>query len=216
MSTGTTDNFSARDASAPHTSAPNTSAPPSTCDRLLDAAAELFYRDGMSVGVEALCRAAGVSKRSMYQLFDSKDELIAASLDRSAPRFQTAMLPKHDDGRSPRARIMRVFENLEDRAQAADFRGCPFVAAAIELKAPDHPASVVARRWKNALTTFFHEEARRAGAQDPETLARQLTVVFDGSSTRAVMQAQSLDGLAVLTARTLLDAAGLEEDAYPE
>lgn len=201
MSTGTTDNPSARDTS------------PSTCDRLLDAAAELFYRDGVSVGVEALCRTAGVSKRSMYQLFDSKDELIAASLDRSAPRFQAAMLPAQDDGRSPRARIMRVFENLEDRAQTADFRGCPFVAAAIELKAPDHPASVVARRWKNALTTFFHDEAERAGAPEPETLARQLTVVFDGSSTRAVMQARGLDGLAVLTARTLLDAAGLKDDA---
>ncbi|MEU4745364.1 helix-turn-helix domain-containing protein, partial [Actinosynnema sp. NPDC023658] len=45
-------------------------------DRLLDAAGELFYREGVGVGVDALCKAAGVSKRSMYLLFDSKDELI--------------------------------------------------------------------------------------------------------------------------------------------
>lgn len=185
----------------------------STCDRLLDAAAELFYREGVHVGVEALCRAAGVSKRSMYQLFDSKDAVIAASLERSAPRFQDSMLPPPDDGRSPRERIMHVFEQLERQAQAADFRGCPFVATATELKAPQHPASLVARRWKNELTAFFRAEAQRGAAQDAETLARQLTVVFDGSSARAVMQARGLDGLAVLTAGTLLDAAGLRETA---
>jgi AcrR family transcriptional regulator len=171
----------------------------------------LFYREGVSVGVEALCREAGVSKRSMYQLFDSKDAVIAASLDRAAPRVHNTMVPAEDDGRSPRARIMYVFEHLEDLARTADYRGCPFVATATELKAPKHPASVVARRWKDRLTTFFREEAERGGAQDPETLARQLTVVFDGAGDRAVMQAQGLDGLAVLTAGTLLDAAGLKE-----
>lgn len=183
-----------------------------TSDRLLDAAAELFYREGLSVGVEALCRAAGVSKRSMYQLFDSKDELIAASLERAAPHYDAAMLPTADDGRSPRARILHVFERLEAAATSAEFRGCPYVATAVELKSPEHPASLVARRWKDALTAFFRTEAERGSAPDPETLARQLTVVFDGSSARAVVQAQGLDGLAVLTASALLDAAGLKED----
>ncbi|MFD6751779.1 TetR/AcrR family transcriptional regulator, partial [Streptomyces anthocyanicus] len=59
-----------------------------TRDRLLDAAAGLFYREGVGIGVEALCREAGVSKRSMYQLFGSKDEVLAASLERSAPAHQ--------------------------------------------------------------------------------------------------------------------------------
>src|SRR5919109_3168182 len=97
-----------------------TPAPPaaaaSTRDRLLDAAAELFYREGVGVGVEALCRAAGVSKRSMYQLFDSKDEVVAASLERSAPAYQAFLVPPADDGRPPRARILHVFERLEDAA----------------------------------------------------------------------------------------------------
>lgn len=181
----------------------------STSDRLLDAAAQLFYSEGVNVGVDALCRAAGVSKRSMYQLFDSKNEVIAASLDRAAQRFNS--FPAPDDGRSPRARMLHVFQVLEEQTRRAGFRGCPFVATAIELKAPEHPASLVARRWKDELTAFFRQEAERAGVQDPETLARQLTVVFDGSSARAVMQAQSLDGLAVLTASALLDAAGLTD-----
>ncbi|MEV1003709.1 TetR/AcrR family transcriptional regulator [Nonomuraea sp. NPDC050202] len=189
-------------------------APVSTRDRLLDAAAELFYREGVGVGIDALCRRAGVSKRSMYQLFGSKDEVVAASLDRMAPAYQALLLPPADDDRPPRARILHVFERLEKSAAEPDFRGCPFVAAAVEVKSPEHPASLVARRNKDALTAFFRREAERAGAADPALLARQLTIAFDGSSAQAVVQARGLDGLAVATAAALLDAAGLR--ARPE
>lgn len=179
-----------------------------TRDRLLDAAAGLFYREGVGIGVEALCREAGVSKRSMYQLFGSKDEVLAASLERSAPAHQAFLVPGADD-RSPRARILHVFERLEELADGPDFLGCPFVSVTAELKAPDHPASLVARRCKDTLTAFFEEEAKRGGADDPALLARQLTVTFDGSGVRAVMQGRGLDGLAVTMAGTLLDAAGV-------
>ncbi|MFD9495128.1 TetR/AcrR family transcriptional regulator [Streptomyces sp. NPDC060005] len=187
--------------------APSTTAS-TTRDRLLDAAAGLFYREGVGIGVEALCREAGVSKRSMYQLFGSKDEVLAASLERSAPVHQAFLVPGADD-RPPRARILHVFERLEQLADRPDFRGCPFVSVSAELKAPDHPASLVARRCKDTLTAFFQEEAERAGVEDPAQLARQLTVTFDGSGVRAVMQGRGLDGLAVTMARTLLDAAGI-------
>ncbi len=181
-------------------------------DRLLDAAAQLFYQRGVHVGVDAVCRAAGVSKKSMYQLFDSKDDLLAASLERSASDYQAALLPAADDDRPPRARILHVFERLEHLERAQNFLGCPFVSAAVQLKSPEHPASVVARRRKNGLTAFFQHEAQRAGARDPAQLARQLTLVFDGASARSVVQAQTLDGLAVATAAALLDSAdvGLE------
>ncbi|MFE3410529.1 TetR/AcrR family transcriptional regulator [Streptomyces mirabilis] len=184
--------------------------PTSTRDRLLDAAAELFYREGVGVGIETLCRVAGVSKRSMYQLFGSKDEVIAASLERSAPDYQAFLVPGAD-GRPPRARILHVFERLEELAELPDFRGCRFVAVTAELKAPDHPANLVARRWKNALTTFFEEESKLGGSHNPALLARQLTVIFDGSAVRSVMQGQGICGLAVTTASDLLTAAGLGE-----
>lgn len=181
----------------------------STRDRLLDVAARLFYEQGVHVGVDTLCRAAGVSKRTMYKLFDSKDELLAATLERIAPDYQTALLPAADDDRPPRARILHVFERLEALESAQDFLGCPYVAAAVQLKSPEHPASVIARRHKDGLTWFFQHEAERGGAQDPVQLARQLTLVFDGASARSVVQAQSLDGLAVATASALLDLAGI-------
>ncbi|MGY2009975.1 TetR/AcrR family transcriptional regulator [Nocardia gipuzkoensis] len=187
----------------------------STRDRLLDAAAQLFYEQGVHIGVDTLCKAAGVSKRSMYKLFSSKDELVAASLERIAPDYETALLPADGVG-SPRERILHVFQRLEYLEPVQEFHGCPYVAAAVQLKSPEHPASQVARRHKDGLTSFFQHEAERGGANDPVLLARQLTLVFDGASARSVVQAQGLDGLAVATATTLLDAAGVGDSPPPD
>ncbi|WP_433916309.1 TetR/AcrR family transcriptional regulator [Streptomyces sp. NBC_01744] len=185
----------------------HTAAAAPTRERLLDAAAALFYREGVNIGIEALCRAAGVSKRSMYQLFTSKDDVLAASLDRAGSLYLSRLLPAPETDLPPRDRIMHVFKHLESLSESPNYLGCPFLATAFELKNSEHPASVVARRYKDALTDFFREEASRGGAHDCDPLAHQLTVVFDGSSARAVAQAQSLGGLATATATALLDAA---------
>lgn len=182
---------------------------PSSRDRLLDAAAELTYRDGVGIGVEALCRAAGVSKRSLYQLFESKDELLAASLRERAAAFAAGLLPAADDGRSPRERILHVFERVEAQSAEPGFQGCRYLAVQIELKDRDHPASRVARRVKANLEDFFRSEAGRGGADDPDLLARQLILVFDGASARAGIGADRLAGLVAPTVAALLDAAGV-------
>ncbi|WP_433797110.1 TetR/AcrR family transcriptional regulator [Actinoplanes sp. CA-252034] len=178
-------------------------------ERLLAAAASLTYRDGVGVGIDALCRAAGVSKRSMYQLFDSKDDLLAASLERGFAEYVAALLPAADDGRSPRERIMHVFEQVEAQASTAEFRGCRYLAVQIELKDESHPASRVAHRIKQELTGFFRAEAAGGGAADPDLLARQLSVVFDGVSARAGIHADTLEGLVRPTVTALLDTAGM-------
>jgi AcrR family transcriptional regulator len=186
-----------------------TEAKPSSRERLLEAAATLTYRDGVGIGVEALCKAAGVSKRSMYQLFDSKDELLAASLEERASAFVARLLPAADDGRSPRERILHVFEQVQWQAGAPEFRGCRYLAVQIELKDQSHPASQVAHRVKGNLTGFFRAEAEQGGASDPDLLARQLILVFDGASARAGIRADNLTGLITPTVTTLLDAAGV-------
>ncbi|MDP4505031.1 TetR/AcrR family transcriptional regulator [Nonomuraea turcica] len=178
-------------------------------ERLLEAAATLTYRNGVGIGIEALCKAAGVSKRSMYQLFESKDELLAASLEERSSAFVKKLLPEADDGRSPRERILHVFEQVEVQAGAPEFRGCQYLAVQIELKDQSHPASQVAHRVKGNLMAFFRAEAEHGGASDPDLLARQLSVVFDGASARAGIGADTLTGLIAPTVVTLLDAAGV-------
>ena len=186
-----------------------TEAKRSSRERLLEAAAELTYRDGVGVGVEALCKAAGVSKRSLYQLFESKDELLAASLAERAPGFVAGLLPAADDGRSPRDRILHVFEQVEAQAGAPEFCGCRYLSAQIELKDQYHPASRVARRIKGDLQGFFRAEAEGGGASDPDLLARQLILVFDGANARAGIGVDGLTGLVAPTVTTLLDTAGV-------
>jgi len=182
----------------------------STRDRLLGAAAELFYRDGVSIGVETLCRTAGVSKRSMYQLFASKDEVLAASLECRLPHYEAQLAPGPRAAGTPRERILYVFEQLEKRSAEPDYRGCPYLAALVELKDPEHPASAVARQAKERLQSSFRAGAESGGARDPELLARQLMLVFDGASARAGAKIETLDGLATATVTALLDAAGVK------
>ncbi|MDX3450880.1 TetR/AcrR family transcriptional regulator [Streptomyces sp. ME02-8801-2C] len=186
-----------------------TEAKSSSRERLLEAAATLTYRDGVGIGVDALCKAARVSKRSMYQLFESKDELLAASLQERAAAFVAGLLPPAHDGRSTRERITYVFEQLEQQAGAPEFQGCRYLAVQIELKDQSHPASRVAHEVKGNLMGFFRSEAEQGGASDPALLARQLSLVFDGASARAGIQADNLTGLITPTVRSLLESAGM-------
>ena len=186
-----------------------TEAKPSPRERLLEAAATLTYQAGVGIGIEALCKTSGVSKRSMYQLFESKDELLAASLERCADSYEARLLPAADDDRSPRERIMHVFDQLDRYTVESDFHGCRYLNAQVELKNPGHPASREARRVKENLTAFFRAEAEQGGASDPDLVARQLILVFDGASARAGIGADTLTGLIEPMVKALLDAANL-------
>jgi AcrR family transcriptional regulator len=163
---------------------------PGARDRLVAAAEQLFYADGIhAVGVDRLCAVAEVSKRSLYQHFGGKDDVIVAMLEARGAALRAMGDP--GPGATPRARVVGVFDALELAAADDGFRGCPFVGAATELKDPTHPGSVTARRHKEALTSFFEERAREAGATDPAGLALQLTLLFDGASAYAVVRGGS-------------------------
>ncbi|GAA2383163.1 TetR/AcrR family transcriptional regulator [Dactylosporangium salmoneum] len=177
-------------------------------ERLLRAAADLFYAEGpAAVGVERLCQTAGVSKRSMYQLFATKDDVIAESLRTHGPAAVASYFPDPAADMPPRERILHVFARLEELAGTPAFHGCPFVNTAIELHDPGHPAAAVALHFKKLLEAYFQQHATTLGAPDPDFLAAQLTMLFDGSAVRAVMRAEPLHGLAVRAADALLDAA---------
>src|SRR5262245_2882360 len=115
-------------------------APPSARRKLLDTAAALFYREGIgTTGVDRISAEAGVSKRSLYQHFASKDALVAAALADHGPAILERYIPVHDSDASARQKILSVFDALRTWSQAPDFRGCPFVNAAAELANPHHP-----------------------------------------------------------------------------
>jgi AcrR family transcriptional regulator len=192
--------------------APDDAVRASQRERLLDAAVDLFYRHGVDIPAGELCRSAGISKKSMYQLFESKDAVLAAALERRVIADAAFLLPPPDFSPSPRARLLHVFRQLEKFAQSPGYMGCAYLAPQVELKDPGHPTSIVAARLKQQhLEGFFRTEAERGHATDPDFLTRQLVTLYDGASTRAGIGADDLQGLAVTTADTLIRAAGVTD-----
>jgi AcrR family transcriptional regulator len=183
---------------------------PTPRQRLIDAAADLFYRQGIgAVGVDLVSETASVSKRTLYREFGSKDQLVAQSLDAKGPEIIALWLPPAGEGDEPRRQILAVFERLGAWTSAESFRGCPFINAATELADPRHPARRVARGYKRRLRGYFADQAARAQAEDPPLLADQLITVFDGVIVQAVMGTAVRADTVQAMVGALLDAQGL-------
>jgi AcrR family transcriptional regulator len=186
-------------------------AAPTPRQRLLDAAGELFYRQGITaVGVDLVSKAAGVSKRTLYQQFGSKDQLVAESLDAQGTAILRAYMPAEGGGAPPRQQILAVFGALRSWTASDTYRGCPFVNTATELADPGHPARRVARDYKLRLRDYFASQAEQGHADDPQRLADQLVIIFDGAIVQAVMSTGRRADAALTAASALLDAQHLD------
>ena len=180
---------------------------PTPRQRLLDAAAELFYLQGIgAVGVDLVSKKAGVSKRTLYQQFGSKDQLIAESLDTHGAAVLGLCIPAEDPGAPAREQILAVFDSLSEWTASQTFRGCPFVNTATELADPGHPARRIARDYKLRLRGYFAQQALRGQANDPQRLADQLVILFDGAIVQAVIGTTQHPDAARTAAQALLDA----------
>jgi AcrR family transcriptional regulator len=178
-------------------------------ERLLAAANELFYAEGVqTVGIDRIIERAGVAKASLYNLFGSKEELVAAYLasrhDAMAGRLTEAM-EKVDD---PRRKILAVFDAQAQLYARADFNGCAFLAATTEAPSQGlvEQAADRFRAWVRAL---FTDLAEQAGAPDPVSLGRQLHLLYDGAGVAGRMDHHDpeLASSARHAVEALLDAA---------
>ncbi|HZZ94215.1 MAG TPA: helix-turn-helix domain-containing protein [Usitatibacter sp.] len=182
-------------------------APRSARERLLAAAAELFYAEGINtVGIDRIIERAGVAKASLYDTFGSKDELIRAYLaDRAAARQARleAWLARY---KTPRDRILGIFDFLADSISQPTFNGCYFQRASAELKPASSArgACTDARGWTLALFTRL---AKEAGLSNPKKAAQQLVILYDGAVVSASMDHDThVAGTAKAMAAALLDA----------
>jgi len=176
-------------------------------ERLLDAANELFYAEGVhTVGIDRVIERAGVAKASLYNTFGSKDELVRAYLEgrhaRTAARI-TAYLERYAD---PRDKLLGVYEAQGELFAEPGFRGCAFVSASAE--SPGEAVSRASDDYRGWVRGLFAGLARDAGAADPEGLARQLHMIYDGASLSTRMDRDPHAAVnAREAARVLLDAA---------
>jgi len=158
---------------------------PSARERLLAAADELFYENGFNVvGIDRVIERAGVAKASLYDCFGSKEELIRCYLQARSERRRARILDRMAQFHSPRDKILSVFDLLDETVAGPNYRGCAFQRAGAEAGAGStiRGACDDSRAW---IRTQFTELARAAGAHDPESLGRQLVLLYDGAATTA-------------------------------
>jgi len=180
-------------------------AKPAMKDRILETADRLFYLQGIrAVGVDTIAAEIGISKRTLYNHFPSKDALISAYLAR---RF---VAPRPSD-KPPLEQILGTFDSLERRFAAKDFRGCPFVNAVAELGSEDQSVRKIAIAFKESRRLWFRDLLLQLGVPDAEGLATQLTVLVDGSIAQDLVRNDPAMARAAKAAATvLLSNAGVK------
>ncbi|CAJ9951264.1 TetR family transcriptional regulator [Burkholderia pseudomallei] len=158
-------------------------------ERLLDAAETLIYAGGIhATGVDAIVKRSGAARKSFYAHFESKEALVAAALERRDARWMAWFVEATKKrGKTPRVRLVGMFDVLREWFEQADFHGCAFLNAAGEIERADDPIRVVVREHKARLLAFVREQldahAAQAGADRRfvARLARQWLVLIDGA-----------------------------------
>ncbi|BBZ50579.1 TetR family transcriptional regulator [Mycobacterium heidelbergense] len=175
-------------------------------ERIERAAARLFYRNGIhATGVELIAHEANVSKRTLYQHFPSKNDLVDNYLRGIAARGGLPTEKRLDDTELPaRERLLGIF----DLRRSDVVRGCPYHNAAVESAGSLASTDEIVRTHKQEFVRRLIAVAREAGAADPHLLGQQLAVLFEGATAMAT----SLNDTAPVVharaaAATLIDAA---------
>jgi AcrR family transcriptional regulator len=174
--------------------------------RILEAARTLFTRQGINAtSINELRAEARVSKRTLYQQFASKDDLVLAYLDESERTGATqALLAREELG--ARARLLELFTTLADAPKPIP--PDPFVAAAVEFPNPEHPVHRASVEHNRRLVARVSDLARAAGATDPDQVGRRLVLLYLGAAGRVM-----LDDAATVVSDAHAVAAAILRDA---
>ena len=163
--------------------------------RLLEAAADLFYRHGIrAVGVDAIAEAAGTNKMTLYRHFSSKDELVAEYLRQAAKTGDASWddLALRYPG-DARTQLRAWLEAIAAHLTSGNERGCALANAAVELPEKDHPVRRVIEECKLAQTKRLAAVCAAAGLREPEALADELGLLIEGA--RITAQSVGPEGL---------------------
>jgi AcrR family transcriptional regulator len=180
---------------------------PSASRRILDAASDLFYAEGVqSVGIDRIIERAGVAKASLYNTFGSKDALVRAYLNERHAGTTGRLTAAIASTEVPRERILAVFAAQAELFAEPGFRGCAFVAASTEAP-PGGLVEQATDDYRAWILGMFRNLAADAGAADPDMLAAQLQVIYDRAGLGVRMDRRPDVAIAARAAlNALLDA----------
>lgn len=174
-----------------------------TREHVLAVAHDLFYWHSIKgTGVDTIAAQAGVAPTTLYRLFASKDDLVAAYVERASGLYKQWFLDATAEG-EPADRIRSLFDALIEQVQPEHCRGCPFLMAMAELPDASAKAHALAVETKAWVREKIGELTAQLPTAEPEALADQIVLVMEG--VYASVQALGVDGPA-RQARGLVDA----------
>lgn len=152
-------------------------------EHILQTASELFYSQGIkATGVDAIVKAAGTTKMSLYKYFPSKDELVLAHLQKHRAAM-VHMIRTGIESRAtqPQQKLLAVFEVFEAMLDTPEFRGCPFINAAAEFAAENHPVQQASAAFYDEFRQMLTDLAHQAGIRNAEQFAAQWAILIAGA-----------------------------------
>lgn len=169
-------------------------------EQILKTASELFYSQGIkATGVDAIVKAAGTTKMTLYKYYPSKEDLVIAYLRRRDVDFTQWFVAQIDDRAAhPRDKLVAIFDVIGEWMQKPEFRGCAFINASAEFPLEDNPVHRVSAEFYEKFRGYIAELARSADAAHPDALAQQLALLFAGAIVSEQMKQNSG---AIVTAR---------------
>lgn len=181
---------------------------PSGRERLLKAANDLFYAEGIqSVGIDRIIERAGVAKATLYNNFASKEELVYAYLRSRHELVEARVGRAMDAAKTPEDKILAIFDSQAAAQRQPEYNGCPFAAARTEEPEGGlvDRATLEYRAWLRGL---FVRLAGDAGVADPDLVGRQLHLLYDGTALMGRIEHDPAASEAARKAAAMLVAAG--------
>jgi AcrR family transcriptional regulator len=156
----------------------------------LETALGLFYKHGFhATGIDTILAESGVAKMTLYKHFKGKDELILAALELRHERWSAWFRGEIERrSRSPRRRLLLVFDVLGEWFRSEDFRGCFFLNAASEYCGLEPRIQEVVAGHKRQVREFLERLASEARARDASGLAGQLALLVEGAIAVALVE----------------------------
>ncbi|MGH1365029.1 MAG: TetR/AcrR family transcriptional regulator [Calditrichia bacterium] len=177
-------------------------------EHLVDIAISLFGEHGFhATGIDLLLQEAGVSKKTMYRYFRSKEELIYAALKKKDGIFRNEFMKAVEaSGITPKEKLMAIFDVAEKWFREDSFFGCMFVSAIAEYSSDDSPIREICKQFKKQMWDYIYNLAVQSGAENPKELADELALLLDGATSIAqVSQKPQAAKTASKIARVLIE-----------
>jgi AcrR family transcriptional regulator len=188
-------------------------------EQLIDTAIALFSKHGYhATGIDTILEKSGVSKKTLYRHFRSKDELILAALRKYDGLFRNSFMRQVDEkAHTPRERLLAVFDVAAEWFEQNNFYGCMFINAVGEYSDPDTPIRQVCKGFKGLMRRYIEDQCVALQAPDPAALADELALLLEGATVTAqVSRGKTHAAMVAKNAAAALIAQAMAGAADPE